>query len=144
MQISKYIEKLKATLNTHRELLKCLEYRVEYNENEYNSDDNIVRLSPNDKNEIRISIIKTNSEIATLKGIINEKEKYFDNYAKFFENDLNETNANWDRVLELAKKQVGKKPELQQLISSLENIDVENDADAKVFVYKRFKGLINE
>jgi hypothetical protein len=144
MQISKYIQKLKATLDTHKELLECLEKRVWYNEFDFNSEENIVRLSPSEKNELRISTIKTNSEIATLKGIINEKEKYFDNYAKFFEKDLNETNENWDRVLELAKKQVGRKPELQQLISSLENIDVENDADAKVFVYKRFKGLINE
>ncbi|HRH52617.1 MAG TPA: hypothetical protein PLN38_04825 [Chitinophagales bacterium] len=144
MQISKYIQKLKATLDTHKELLKCLEKRVWYNEFDFNSEENIVRLSPSEKNELRISTIKTNSEIATLKGIINEKEKYFDNYAKFFEKDLNETNENWDRVLELAKKQVGRKPELQQLISSLQNIDVENDADAKVFVYKRFKGLINE
>ena len=79
-----YLEELKTTLASHKEMLGLLEKRIEllsYNisHDTYKSDEAYA------KNEDKITIIRTRGEINTLKAIIQEKEKYFEKYAKQFE-----------------------------------------------------------
>lgn len=141
MGISVYLKELENTLHVQKKLLGCLEAKVGFNESKLSS----LLLDGEQKNEAEIVIIKTNAEIETLKKTIAEKEKYFHNYAKHFEKDLNDADANWDDVIKKARAEVQKKPMIQPYLDAVDNVelDVLNDLDKKVFIFKRVKALLN-
>ena len=141
MGISLYLEQLKETLQIQKTLLSCLEAKIDFNKAKISS----ISAGEEEKNDAQIVVIKTNAEIETLKKTIAEKEKYFHNYAKHFEKDLEETNLNWDSVISKARLELQKKPMIQPYLDAINNVelDVLNDLDKKVFIFKRVKALLN-
>lgn len=92
--------------------------------------------------DTEIAYLKTGAEIATLESIITEKQQYFNKYAKAFESDLNEANANWDRMVEKVMKMKGKSASVDAMIHAIQTQDVTTDLDKRVFIYKRLQGFL--
>lgn len=140
MNISFYLNDLKTTIQEQIELLNHLKKRIKINESKKANS----YLTEEELNEICILTIKTKSEVETLTNIINEKESYFEKYAKNFEKDLNETNSNWDNTIGKAKQQALKNANLKPYLDAIERLgDVNTDLDKKVFIFKRIKPLLN-
>ena len=58
---------------------------------------------------------------------------------------MNDADANWDDVIKKARAEVQKKPMIQPYLDAVDNVelDVLNDLDKKVFIFKRVKALLN-
>ena len=138
--LSNYLESLKKTIEIEKNLLVALTKKVEINEAKKENRS----LTEEEHNEATIICIQTNAEIETLKSVIKEKDNYFERYAKAFEKDANETNAEFDKLLKLAKIKVSTKPNLRPILDAIANHNLDEDLDKKVFVYKRLKALLNE
>lgn len=138
--LSNYLESLKKTIEVEKNLLDALIKKVEINEAKKENRS----LTEEEHNEATIICIKTNAEIETLKSVIKEKDNYFERYAKAFEKDATETNAEFDKLLKMAKSKVSSKPNLRPILDAITNHNLDDDLDKKVFVYKRLKALLNE
>jgi hypothetical protein len=138
--LSNYLESLKKTIEIEKKLLNALLKKVELNEAKKENRS----LTEEEHNEATIICIKTNAEIETLKSVIKEKDNYFEKYAKAFEKDATETNAEFDKLFKLAKLKVTSRPNLQPILDAIANNNLDEDLDKKVFVYKRLKALLNE
>jgi hypothetical protein len=138
--LSNYLESLKKTIEVEKKLLNALLKKVELNEAKKENRS----LTEEEHNEATIICIKTNAEIETLKSVIKEKDNYFEKYAKAFEKDATETNAEFDKLFKLAKLKVTSRPNLQPILDAIANHNLDEDLDKKVFVYKRLKALLNE
>jgi hypothetical protein len=139
--LSNYLESYKKLIQREKDLLVALNKRVEINEaKKMNSS-----LTEEEHNEATIICIKTNAEIETLKSVIKEKEKYFENYSKKFEIDLLEANAEFDKLLKKAKvhQKIASNKNLQTILDAIANNNLDEDLDKKVFVYKRLKAMLN-
>jgi hypothetical protein len=139
--LSNYLESFKKLIQREKDLLVALNKRVEINEaKKMNSS-----LTEEEHNEATIICIKTNAEIETLKSVINEKEKYFENYSKKFEIDLLEANAEFDKLLKKAKihQKIAVNQSLKTILDAIANNNLDEDLDKKVFVYKRLKAMLN-
>jgi len=139
-KLSNYLESLKKTIEIEKKLLNALLKKVELNEAKKENRS----LTEEEHNEATIICIKTNAEIETLKSVIKEKDNYFEKYAKAFEKDATETNAEFDKLFKLAKLKVTSRPNLQPILDAIANHNLDEDLDKKVFVYKRLKALLNE
>lgn len=138
--LSNYLESLKKTIEVEKKLLNALLKKVEFNEAKKENRS----LTEEEHNDATIICIKTDTEIETLKSVIKEKDNYFERYAKAFEKDATETNAEFDKLLKLAKIKVSTRPNLQPILDAVANHNLDEDLDKKVFVYKRLKALLNE
>ena len=140
--LSNYLESLKKTIEVEKKLLDALLKKVELNEAKKENRS----LTEEEHNEATIICIKTNAEIETLKSVIKEKDNYFERYAKAFEKDVNETNAEFDNLVKKAKihQKIGVNQSLKTILDAIANNNLDEDLDKKVFVYKRLKALLNE
>jgi len=140
MNVSYYLDSLNKTIQTQVDLLNAYKKRVEINKHKQEKSS----LNEEDYNEATISTLKTMAEIETLENVIKEKKNYFEMYSKHFEKDLNEANAEWDSLIQKARLQLPKKPQIKPFIDAIDGLeDINTDLDKKVFIYKRLKPLIN-
>jgi ribonuclease D len=142
MNVSYYLDSLNKTIQTQVDLLNAYKKRIEINKFKQLHLES--SLNDEELNEVTISTLKTMAEIETLENIIKEKKNYFENYSKFFETQLNETNEGWDSLISKARLELPKKPQLKTFIDAIDGLeDINSDLDKKVFIYKRLKPLIN-
>lgn len=90
----------------------------------------------------KISKIKITSEIETLKKIIDEKERYFEKFAKQFDAEYKECLENYEKVLDRAKKVAFKKPQLAWVLEKETPLLKENK-EAHLYFYKKVKSFLN-
>ncbi len=138
-----YLEELKTTLASHKEMLGLLEKRIEllsYNisHDTYKSDEAYA------KNEDKITIIRTRGEINTLKAIIQEKEKYFEKYAKQFEVEKAEMELNFDSLLKLVKVKSLKDNKLDSIMKNVNMEKVNSSVETKLGFYKTMKSFLSD
>lgn len=140
MNVSYYLDGLNKTIQAQVDLLNAFKKRIELNTKKQTNSS----LTEEEINEITIVNLQTFAEIETLENVITEKKKYFENYAKHFEKDLNETNEGWESLIQKARAELPKKPQLKPFIDAIDSIDnINSDLDKKVFIFKRLKPLIN-
>jgi len=132
-----YLEELQSTLETSKEMLKCLEKRIEIlSQNTYGKDDEW------NKNEDKITIIKTKGEINTLRSIIHEKEKYFEKFAKQFEIEKAEMESNFDKLLKKIEVKRLDDLKLHSLMKGVDMAKVLSSAETKLAFYKTMKSFV--
>ena len=132
-----YLQELQSTLDTSKEMLQCLEKRIEIlSQNTYGKDDEW------NKNEDKINIIKTQGEINTLRSIIHEKEKYFEKYAKQHEVEVAEMELNYKKMMDMVNIRKKTDDKLNQLLGRVSMEAVESDIDKKLAFYKTMKSFI--
>ena len=147
---SKKLEQLLASLSKQKDLLSFLEKRMQINCEkistiEFKNLGFAMDIETQEAlNEMRINNIRTQAEVITLKGIIEEKQKYFENYAKQFAIDLRVANLNWDVIVNKAKALVTKNKEVAIYLDALNKVeDIHADVDKKVLLFKRLKPLVD-
>jgi hypothetical protein len=133
-----YLDTLKETLATQNKLLVLLEKRLEYLNSEIANCE-----SPNyHTNEAQITIIKTESEILTLKKVLKEKTEYFEKFAQHFELEYADMERKYDKLMENAFLRAGKLPKLKTFLNNANKKLIETDKEAKLFFYKKVKEYI--
>lgn len=131
-----YMEKLQGTLNTHEELLDCLEKRLALigtdaaNQTDY------------DLNENKILRIKTLGEIDSLKKIIKAKKDYFIKYMHQFVRDMELMEKQYDSLLHKAQQKANKNDELRDLLYSVRWDIVDTNVEVKLILFKRLKKIL--
>ena len=136
-----YLDDLKATLNTTIEMRDRLTYRLKYLTERCQFTE---KYDDYDINEFKITMIKSQGEIDVLNKIIKEKTEYFENYAKEYELDLEETKKNYDSMIAKAKSLQAKSPALQHALGSVKWEVQKESEEARVFFYKRLKDIVNK
>jgi hypothetical protein len=132
-----YLEELQSTLDTSKTMLKCLEKRIEIiSKRVYEYDD---EYNPN---EDKITIIKTQGEINTLRSIIAEKEKYFEKYAKQFESDIKDMELNFDNLMKQVKIKRLKDAKLDNFMKQVDMSKVNASLETKLAFYKTMKSFL--
>jgi hypothetical protein len=136
MSSTPYLDKLIKTLETTKELVRLHEQKII-----------IALLEPFDKVayeniEIKISCLKSEGEINTLKKVILEKEDYFKNYYTIWEKDSIEMKDNFENVLTKCKELAEINDNLKNTLNNIDFAQIELNKEAKVYIYKRLKGLL--
>jgi hypothetical protein len=131
-----YLQNLKNTLVTQKTMKECLEKRLFLIHLDY------VNKSEYEKNEIEITKIKTQGEIDVLKRVIDEKESYFIKYMKQFVVDIEEVEKEYDSVLQKAKIKAINNTAITNILNSVNWRVVEENAEVKIYLYKRLKDLL--
>jgi hypothetical protein len=131
-----YLQNLKNTLVTQKTMKECLEKRLFLIHLDY------VNKSEYEKNEIEITKIKTQGEIDVLKRVIDEKENYFIKYMKQFVVDIEEVEKEYDSVLQKAKIKAINNTAITNILNSVNWRVVEENAEVKIYLYKRLKDLL--
>ena len=130
-----YIDTLKATLDTQKNLLFLYIKRIEYLKEEIEN-----CTSPNyHYNEAQISIIKTEAEIKTLTKIIAEKTDYFEKFAAHFEVEYAEMEKKYDNLIKNAYIRANKNPVLKKMLDVVNKDALKTDKEAKLLFYKKVK-----
>lgn len=132
-----YTKELQETLNTTK--LKCgfLEKRLELIDSEYSN------KSEYDKNEAELIKINTKNELMALKRVINEKEKYFVKFMQQYVEDMDEVEANFDKVVSDAKQKSETDNDLKVFLSKIIWDNLDKNTEAKIYFYKQIKKKLN-
>ena len=143
---STYLDTLQASLDTDKELLKCLIQRKQIlQEKDY------TKIEPSNSNlfeynEDKILLIDTEARITTLAKVIKEKEVYFKKFAEQFDKDVEEMNLKYDSTLQKAKEVQHKNNAVNWLMTNAKFENLESDAEgaieAKVGFYKKLKDAL--
>jgi hypothetical protein len=130
-----YLQELQSTIDVSKEMLELLNNRVAFLSVHSHK-------SPYQINEDRIALIKTKGEINTLRSIIQEKEKYFEKYAKQHEVEVAEMDLNYKKMIEMVNIRRKTDDKLNQLLSRVSMEAVESDIDKKLAFYKTLKSFL--
>jgi hypothetical protein len=132
-----YLEELQSTLDTSKTMLKCLEKRIEIiSKRVYEYDDDY------NPNEDKITIIKTQGEINTLRSIIAEKEKYFEKYAKQFDSEIKDMEIHFDHLMKQVKIKRLKDGKLENFMRQVDMVKVNSSSETKLAFYKTMKSFL--
>jgi hypothetical protein len=132
-----YLEELQSTLDVSKTMLKCLQTRIELlSLNDYGVGEEYA------KNEDKITMIKTQGEINTLRSIIAEKEKYFEKYAKQFEIEKAEMDLNFDKMFKMIKIKRLKDAKLHNYMKQVDMDKVNSSSETKLAFYKTMKSFL--
>jgi hypothetical protein len=136
---STYLDTLQKSLDTDKELLKCLIQRKHLEKHHPSNNPNLEF----ERNEHKIFLIDNEARIVTLAKVIKEKEVYFKKFAEQFDKDVEEVNLKYDSTLQKAKEVQHKNNAVNWLMTNakFENInsDAEGAIEAKVGFYKKLK-----
>lgn len=128
-----YIKTLEASLSKHYNLYERLLKRNQLIRENYST------KSEYEKNEVEITSIKTQTEIDSLKKVINAREEYFRKFIQQFAKDLEECEAEFENVLAEAKQKSAKNEGLKEMLDAVNWKAVELDTEVKVKLYQRMK-----
>jgi hypothetical protein len=139
-----YLQQLQDSISQQKELLKFLELKEKFLMNkiilkeseltEYYRNDDLEYL------DSKISSIKINNEISSLKKVIDEKESYFKKYAAEFEKDWDEVEKHFSETFLKAKS--SNNSAIKDFLLRLNRETIEREPQTKVFIYKRLKALL--
>lgn len=136
MSSTPYLDKLLETLESIKELVRLHEEKIKIA-----STEPFDRLAY-DNVEIKISCIKSEGEVNTLKRVISEKEDYFRDYYANWEKDSLEMDNNFNDVFSKCMELSKNNENLKSALSKIDMSKIESNREAKVYVYRRLKGLL--
>lgn len=136
------VRKSITTLETLVELLKKRKELIKQKQEiELNSKpESVVR--DYELNEMAITLIKTNNELAKTHSTIIQKEMYFKDYYKNATTYLKEVEENWDKIMERAGKKSQNDKELADLLKSADTKKFEENLEYKINHYIQVKTYI--
>lgn len=130
-----YIKTLQGTLAVHYTLFEALNKRISLIKT------NFASKSEFEKNEIEITIIKTTTEIESLKKVIDAREDYFKKYIQQFAIDVEEMEKGYEELLE--KSKASKDKVVVQMLESVNWEFVQSNIEAKIKLYQRLKKMVS-
>jgi hypothetical protein len=136
MSSTPYLDKLLETLESIKKLVRLHEEKIKIA-----STEPFDRLAY-DNVEIKISCIKSEGEVNTLKRVISEKEDYFRDYYANWEKDSLEMDNNFNDVFSKCMELSKNNENLKSTLNKIDMSKIESNREAKVYVYRRLKGLL--
>jgi len=136
-EVTSYLDEMTKTLNDHKIMYQLLNKRIELSEKE------IEGLSEYQKNEVRISVIRTKTELNVLGKVIKEKENYFKNYFEQYTKDLEDMNNNYDAIFKLANTKKSSNLALKNLLDNANWQLINSKDEFKVAMYNKIKKILN-
>ncbi len=131
-----YMKKLQGTLNRHYKRHECLIKRISLIRNNFSTKDEY------EKNEIELTIQKTESEIDSLKKVIEMRETYFRKFMEQFVLDCEDMEKNYDSVLEKAKAKQDKIKDMKEVLGAVQWEVLDENIEAKIKIFQRLKKMV--
>jgi hypothetical protein len=119
-----------------KDMLMYYENRLKYIDEEFDS------KSIREQNEDQILRIKTIQEMDVLKKILNQKNEYFKNYARQFEQDLKEAKKNFKETVKKCWVVADKNEALMKLMKAANFKEAERNDEVLVIMYNKFKQFV--
>jgi hypothetical protein len=131
-----YLEVLQDTMQPMKDMLTYYEKRLKYIDEEFDS------KSIREQNEDKILRIKTIQEMDVLKKILHQKNEYFKNYARQFEQDLKEAKKNFKETVKKCWVVAEKNEALMKLMNAANFKEAERNDEVLVIMYNKFKQFV--
>jgi hypothetical protein len=155
------MQELEKGLEKNKQIISLLEKRIELAKARIEECDYLLNQKSHltsvkyrvDKNDAEILIFKTEDEIRALKGILNEKQKYFEKYAAQVDEDYKQMGADYEKFLAKATKQsmqtvigVSHNQQLSNLLNytAKNKAEIELDMELKLSVFRHLKQLVKD
>ncbi len=124
-----------------KKMIDCLNKRTVLIKENYDD------KSEYEKNEIEITLLKTDKDLARAHKDLSEKEKLFVSNSKDIAKEIDDINGKFDMQMAKALAYKGK-PEieacLKQLFADVKDIDLSQNYDAKIMLYINVKATMEE
>jgi hypothetical protein len=131
-----YLEVLQDTMQPMKDMLTYYEKRLKYIDEEFDS------KPIREQNEDKILRIKTIQEMDVLKKILHQKNEYFKNYARQFEQDLKEAKKNFKETVKKCWVVAEKNEALMKLMNAANFKEAERNDEVLVIMYNKFKQFV--
>lgn len=131
-----YLEKTKQSILSTELMIELLEKRIKL------ASENVLIETEYNANELRILILKTESEIITLKKVLNEKKKYFDRYSNQLKSDYEVVEEKYDSLIKKAELMKERNDAIKSFLLAIDKNAIEENPQAKVYAYKKLKELV--
>ena len=138
MEQKSYLQTLQETMQPMKDMLGYYEVRLRYIDKSLKDD----AVSDREKNEDRIFRIKTIQEMDVLKKILHQKNEYFKNYARQFEQDLKEAKKNFKETVKKCWVVAEKNEALMKLMNAANFKEAERNDEVLVIMYNKFKQFV--
>lgn len=138
MEQKSYLQTLQETMQPMKDMLGYYEVRLRYIDKSLKDD----AVSEREKNEDRILRIKTIQEMDVLKKILHQKNDYFKNYARQFEQDLKEAKKNFKETVKKCWVVAEKNEALMKLMNAANFKEAERNDEVLVIMYNKFKQFV--
>lgn len=138
MEQKSYLKTLQETMQPMKDMLGYYEVRLRYIDKSLKDD----AVSDREKNEDRILRIKTIQEMDVLKKILHQKNDYFKNYARQFEQDLKEAKKNFKETVKKCWVVAEKNEALMKLMNAANFKEAERNDEVLVIMYNKFKQFV--
>lgn len=137
IKADEYLARIQSSIDSTKEMISLLQKRIELANKE------IQQKTEYEANELKIFLLKTESEILTLKKVLLEKQTYFNNYSVQFKKDYDEVQSKFDLTLKIAETKRKSIPELNDFLNKLNVQTMELNPQSKIYAYKKLKKLLN-
>lgn len=138
MEQKSYLQTLQETMQPMKDMLSYYELRMK-----------LIDEALQDKsrttwehNEDRILRIKTIQEMDVLKKILHQKNEYFKNFARQFEQDLKEAKKNFKETVKKCWVVAEKNEALMKLMKAANFKEAERNDEVLVIMYNKFKQFV--
>lgn len=138
MQHKSYIQTLQDTMQPMKDMLSYYELRMKFIDKALANNE----VSEREKNEERILRIKTIQEMDVLKKILYQKNEYFKNYARQFEQDLKEAKKNFKETVKKCWVVAENNEALMKLMKAANFKEAESNDEVLVIMYNKFKQFV--
>jgi hypothetical protein len=138
MEQKSYLITLQETMQPMKDMLSYYELRMKYIDKSLKDNG----ISEREKNEERILRIKTIQEIDVLKKILHQKNEYFKNYARQFEQDLKEAKKNFKETVKKCWIVAEKNEALMKLMKAANFKEADKNDEVLVIMYNKFKQFV--
>lgn len=138
MEQKSYLITLQETMQPMKDMLSYYELRMKYIDKSLKDNG----ISEREKNEERILRIKTIQEIDVLKKILHQKNEYFKNYARQFEQDLKEAKKNFKETVKKCWVVAEKNEALMKLMKAANFKEADKNDEVLVIMYNKFKQFV--
>jgi hypothetical protein len=99
-------------------------------------------LTPYEFNERKISLVKTDIELAKVHSTIIQKEMYFKDFVDKATSVLKEIDKRWVEIMEKAEKKSAKDEPLSKLLQEGKGKDFESNLEEKIAFYINVKNAV--
>jgi hypothetical protein len=133
-----YLETLQHTMQPMKDMLSYYELRLKYIKQAIEEG----KLTKREENEERILQLKTIQEMDVLKKILHQKNEYFQNYARQFDQDLKEAKNNFKETVKKCWIVAEKNEALMKLMKAANFKEADQNDEVLVIMYNKFKQFV--
>jgi predicted nuclease with TOPRIM domain len=131
-----HLSNVKKTITSIKKEIELLNKRKSFASQEIES-----LVSPYTKNEIDITLLRTDREISRLYKTLNEQESHFKDYKEKLTSLVDEVNENYETFIKEKRKLIIADEKIRQLFDTYKQFDFDANWEAKIMLYHELKEL---